>query len=224
MNGPSNFYGHNLYPYIFSQTEIFEQTYLQQTNINENFIKAEYGHDNKDQFTDIDQNGLLEYIFTNHMDNQGHFYIYENSKQDLTGNWNLRTDLLEIFIDQLDDTLYMDINFADLDSDGDLDIVSGLVGQLAHPFRRPKTGLGPRAVPDKNVIFGHQNVGVTVAIKVDQPQVGIAPIDLRYKLEGPEGDPVAIVPLVETGHGPAQQYQVLLAIAGQIHNLLPAVL
>ncbi len=61
-----------------------------------------------------------------------------------------------------------------------------------------------------------------VAVEIDQPQIGVAPGDVGGKGEGREVRPLTVVTLVETGYGFAQQDQVFLAIAGQIHNLLPA--
>ena len=63
---------------------------------------------------------------------------------------------------------------------------------------------------------------MAVAVEVDQPQVGVLPVHVRTEPEGPEGDPVAVVALVEAGDRLAQQHQVLLAVAGQVDDLLAA--
>ena len=110
-----------LHSYLLGSAACNGMSLYQQTHPAAGLSVIYEGENYKDQLVDIDGNGLLEYISVNHIENQGFFYVYENSKPDLTGKWSARPDLLENFQGHQRDTLYLDINFADLDGDDDPD-------------------------------------------------------------------------------------------------------
>ena len=84
--------------------------------------------------------------------------------------------------------------------------------------------LGQRGVPDEGVVFGNQHVGVTVAVQVNEFQVGVAHVAVEARGEGAEGLPAFLfIVLIEARHGAIQHHQIRLAVAGEVHELrLPA--
>ena len=87
----------------------------------------------------------------------------------------------------------------------------------------PKPVGGQRSVPPEGVVFADQEVGKPVAGEIDEFEVGVAPVQHRQRLEGSERLPVLILGALEESRASARRsHQVELAVAGKIHQLLPA--
>ena len=84
--------------------------------------------------------------------------------------------------------------------------------------------LSQRGVPDEGIVFADQHVGVTVAVQVNELQVGVARVAVEARGEGAEGLPAfSAIVFVQAGHGAVQHHQIGLAVAGEVHELrLPA--
>lgn len=79
--------------------------------------------DFKAQLVDLDKNSLLDFVMSYI---PSHYSaVYENPLADFKGEWELRTELLRPFLSRPfgSDTTYFDPSFADLDGDGDFDLL-----------------------------------------------------------------------------------------------------
>ena len=101
------------------------------------------------------------------------------------------TDLAIADAHQVDQTIAVHVGREDrLRGVGEDEARTGLfVERLLHPQRGTEAFLGERCVPDERVVFGDQHVGVTIAVQVDEAQVGIARVAIQSGREGSERPP-----------------------------------
>ncbi len=98
-----------------------------------------------------------------------------------------------------------------------------LVARLGRALGRAKARFGQRRMPDEGVVLGDKHVGATVAVQVNQAQIGVAQGAVEAGSEGAERLPaLGVVVLIEAGQGAVEHDQVGLPVAGQIHELRPA--
>ena len=67
------------------------------------------------------------------------------------------------------------------------------VERLGDALRRAEALLGQRGVPGEDVVLGDQDVGVAVAVEIDELQVGVARVEVQARREGAEGLPAFVV-------------------------------
>ena len=95
-----------------------------------------------------------------------------------------------------------------------------VVQRLGHAAGRAEAGLSKRRVPDECVVFADQHIGVTVAVQINEFQVGVTRVTVQARRERTEGLPaLVVVMLVQAGHGAIQHHQVGLTISGKVHEL-----
>lgn len=75
-------------------------------------------------------------------------------------------------------------------------------------------------VPGEGFVFSQQRVGMAVAGEIQEPQVGVIPVDVRQRRKGDELAPEALpVSIVEAGGHGLQAHQFEHAIAVDVHQL-----
>ncbi len=67
------------------------------------------------------------------------------------------------------------------------------IERLRDAARRAEAGLGQRGVPNEGVVLADQHVDVTVAVQVNEFQVGVAHVAVEARGEGSEGLPAFII-------------------------------
>src|SRR5436309_7413504 len=96
-----------------------------------------------------------------------------------------------------------------------------LVAGLERGLGRLEAESSGGCVPGEAGLLGDQEVGATVAVEVDEAQVGVRPVDVGVRLERYEVLPSLVVcPLEEPRRGRAELDQGLVAAALQVHQLL----
>ena len=76
-------------------------------------------------------------------------------------------------------------------------------------------------MPAEDVLIGGEDVGESVAVEVDEAQVGVGPVDVRRRWEGPEWHPLAVVSLEGPLRFPAYPDQVEQAVGVDVLELEP---
>ena len=96
-----------------------------------------------------------------------------------------------------------------------------LVERLAHLLGRSESVLGQRLMPGEDLVFGDQDIGMSIPRQVDELEIRVVPGQVGQRREGGELIPALVLgALEEAGRGPAELDQVELPVAGQVQELL----
>ncbi len=123
VNGYRGWIEFGLKPVRLTPDTLMNCLFYKHTPSETEFTTYTEGDSYKDQLTDFDNNDLPEFIYSHHYMYYSYTNVYENSKPDLSGEWISKTSLKDMIFSQFDSTLFLDINFYDLDNDGDLDFI-----------------------------------------------------------------------------------------------------
>src|SRR5262249_26168052 len=78
-------------------------------------------------------------------------------------------------------------------------------------------------IPGEDVVLGDEDVGVSVAVQVDEAKIGLVPAEIRQLAECAEGLPALVLgPLVEARRWTAERHPLELAVAREVKELCPA--
>ena len=96
-----------------------------------------------------------------------------------------------------------------------------LVERLRHALRWAKAFRRQRGVPPEGVVLADQHIGKAIAGQIDEPQVRVAPIDRRHRLEWCERLPVRVLRSFEVSRRRSfELHQRQIAVTGKAQQLL----
>jgi hypothetical protein len=97
-----------------------------------------------------------------------------------------------------------------------------LVDGIPSVFPQAKTALALRRIPRHHLILGNKDVGEPVAVYINEPEIGIAGIQIRKIFERSEALPTRKVgPFIVAAQRTFEPYHILMPVGSQIHELRP---